>query len=72
MKLDGTNGGRGAGRICWRVMADPDSTFNGPFICRSNRLACCRCEFFRRVHSEEEKPIPEKINAVTGRQIAAY
>jgi hypothetical protein len=52
MKYDGINGGRGAGRACWMIMNNSRS--KGPFVCKNSRLSCCQCEFFRRVHNEEE------------------
>ena len=55
MKFDGVNGGRGAGRICWKVMNRISS--KDPFICRHNRQSCIHCDFYRRVNSEEESTV---------------
>ncbi|PKK82248.1 MAG: hypothetical protein CVT49_14585 [candidate division Zixibacteria bacterium HGW-Zixibacteria-1] len=52
MKFDGANGGRGAGRACWMVMNKVSG--KDPFICRHKRESCIHCDFYRRVHSEEE------------------
>jgi len=56
MKYDGINGGRGAGRTCWMVVNK--SAEKGPFICRNNRQSCYHCEFYKRVHSEENYTAP--------------
>jgi len=55
MKHDGVNGGRGAGRVCWRVKNK--ATAKNKVICRHYRQSCIHCDFYRRVHSEEEKPV---------------
>ena len=52
MRYDGVNGGRGAGRACWTVMNSGSG--NEPFVCRNRRQSCFHCEFYLRVHSEEE------------------
>jgi hypothetical protein len=59
MKLDGVNGGRGAGRACWMVMNNGSQ--RQPFICRNSRKSCFSCEFYRRVQSEESQNAAEPV-----------
>jgi len=64
MKYDGANGGRGGGRVCWMIKnkASGDSCN----ICRHHRQSCIHCEFYRRVHSEEETPVMNAAMEKTG------
>jgi hypothetical protein len=57
MKYDGVNGGVGAGRACWIVMAHQKQ--QGAAICRNNRISCLRCEFYLRVQGEENHGLSE-------------
>jgi len=66
MKLDGVNGGRGAGRACW--IAINDASAPRPSVCRSSRLSCHSCEFFKRVHCEEAVGIKQAVEDVTSDQ----
>ena len=61
MKYDGVNGGRGAGRVCWKVMNN--AALKEPFICRNSRISCFQCEFFIRVKNEEGARISRKIQS---------
>lgn len=51
-KLDGINGGRGAGRICWMM---PGTFCQGiPTGTVTSKLgSCCDCSFFKLVKAEE-------------------
>lgn len=53
MKYDGFNGGRAAGRVCWKIMDSPNVRINNPFISCSKRNSCCKCAFYNRVRNEE-------------------
>jgi len=48
MRYDGTNDGRGAGRVCWAIAGRN---------CRDGSTgrvqSCCACDFYRRVVFEE-------------------
>ena len=64
MKYDGANGGRGAGRVCWRVKNK--ATAKGRDLCRHHRQSCIHCDFYRRVQSEEEVHVlSETVREIT-------
>ena len=49
---DGTNGGRNAGRYCWRVSGSLcEGEVQGSWA--EKMRACSRCDFFHRVQEEE-------------------
>nr|MBN2277067.1 hypothetical protein [candidate division Zixibacteria bacterium] len=58
MKLDGINGGRGAGRACW--MVNHSGSHEDHPICRNSRQSCYLCEFYLRVENEENHKIDER------------
>ncbi|MEW5994447.1 MAG: two-CW domain-containing protein [Candidatus Zixiibacteriota bacterium] len=51
MEFDGSNGGIGAGRVCWLV--NGGNCKNGSVRWRRTQ-SCLECEFYHRVHYEEE------------------
>lgn len=67
MKLDGINGGKGAGRACWTVVHS-STPGDAPIPCRNSRISCIDCEFYHRVQGEnietaDEVKKPQKILA---------
>ena len=60
-KLDGVNGGKSAGRVCWII----DGTFcrneiQGTFM--QKYRTCKECDFFKLVGSEEEEKLVFNID----------
>ena len=64
MKLDGTNGGRAGGRVCWKI---PVSASDGRALKTCADKPCHICAFYLRVKYEEnQQPDPtRKLTIIT-------
>jgi len=53
-RLDGTHGGKNAGRCCW-VVAGTFGSFEPPGQYAKKNISCDKCDFYQAVKMEEKE-----------------